>query len=136
VYLEFVVLGALRGAVKAVYFFNWTLLAVPCLLWARRRSGVALDDRERSLLLCFVGLVPVLLITYPHIRYLARFWPVFLLLTLGSLERLASADPAGWRRPAVAAAAAFLAFGGLTLGGRALYNLGHVAAFENYWFPD
>jgi len=136
VYLEFVVLGALRGAVKAVYFFNWTLLAVPCLLVARRRGGLTLDDRERTLLLCFIGLVPVLLITYPHIRYLARFWPLFLLLVLGSIERVAALPAAPWRRPALALSGGFLALGLATLGGRALHNLRHVAAFDQYWFPD
>jgi hypothetical protein len=136
VYLEFVVLGALRGAVKGVYFFNWTLLAVPCLLWARRRGDLALDDRERSLLLCFIGLVPILLITYPHIRYLARFWPVFLLLVLGTAERIASLEDAVWRRRALALSTLFMAFGLATLASRALYNLQHVAAFEHYWFPD
>lgn len=136
VYLEFVVLGALRGIVKGVYFFNWTLLALPFLVWARRRGGVAPDDRERSLVLCFVGLLPVLLVTYPHIRYLARFWPVFLLLVLGSCERLAALEATRGRRWALAGAGLSLALGLLTLGQRAVYNLRHVAAFEHYWFPD
>lgn len=136
VYLEFVLLGALRGVVKGIYFFNWTLLAIPCLIWARRRGGLGLDDHERSLLLCFIGLVPVLLITYPHIRYLARFWPLFLLLVLGSVERIAALESTRWQRPALALTTVFLALGLGTLGSRALYNLRHVAAFDRYWFPD
>jgi hypothetical protein len=136
VYLEFVVLGALRGAVKGIYFFNWTLLAVPCLIWARRRGRVALDDGERSLLLCFIGLAPVLLITYPHIRYLARFWPLFLLLMLGTGERLLAQDAFRGRRPALALAGVFMTLGLGTLASRAAHNLRHVAAFDQYWFPD
>ena len=129
-------LGALRGAAKGIYLFNWTLLAVPCLLWARRRGGLALDDRERSLLLCFIGLAPVLLITYPHIRYFPRFWPLFLLLVLGTIERVLALEATCWRRPALALTALFMALGLGTLGSRALHNLQHVAAFEQYWFPD
>jgi hypothetical protein len=89
-----------------------------------------------GLLLCFIGLVPILLITYPHIRYLARFWPVFLLLVLGTAERIASLEDAAWRRRALALSTLFMAFGLATLASRAVYNLRHVAAFEHYWFPD
>ena len=75
-------------------------------------------------------------ITYPHIRYLARFWPLFLLLVLGTVERVTALEESRWRRTALAATAVFMALGLGTLGSRALYNLRHVAAFEHYWFPD
>src|SRR5262249_13674561 len=105
--------------------------AVPVLCAARRRSGIALDAEERALLATFVGVLPFVLLSYPHIRYLARYYPLFLLLVLRSAERLARSGagprpraaalvpvPAGPRRPGRAARLRGAARGGLARGAR------------------
>lgn len=136
VYLEFVVLGALRGVVKVVYLCNWGLAALACLLFAYRRGGLRLAEREQALLVCFVGFVPLVLFTYPHFRYMARFFPVFLLLLLGAAERVAELPAMRLRRPVLGLAGAFVALCFFTLASRALHNVVHVTTIDQYWFPD
>ncbi|HZO08822.1 MAG TPA: hypothetical protein VFC77_05555, partial [Myxococcota bacterium] len=136
VYLEFVALASLRGVVKVVYLFNWGLAALAALLFSYQRAGRRLDDHERSLLVCCIGFVPLVLVSYPHFRYMARFFPLFLLLVLGAFERAEGLRGSRTRRPALAVAAGCLLLMLTTLGDRAIHNLENVAHLDHYWFPD
>jgi hypothetical protein len=134
-YLDFVALSLSRGVRKLGWIFQWGWLAVPVLAWARRRGDVALDERERALLLSFVGCVPFVLLSYPHIRYFARYYPIFWLLVLVSLQRVARLEAAAPRRGAMAAAVAVL----LALAWnaqRAAVGLAAAPHLPLYWFSD
>jgi len=135
-YLDFVALSAARGVRKAGWVLNWAALAVPILAFARRRAGMTLDAREKALLASFVGLLPFVLLSYPHIRYLARYYPLFLLLVLGSVERLAGTPDRRLRAAALGPVAACLAASLACLGGRAAASLAAVSHLEPYWFSD
>jgi hypothetical protein len=136
VYLEFVALAVARGVVKTGYLASYSLLAVPVLVWSWHRSGLSLGPRGRSLLLCFVGVLPLVLFVYPHMRYMARFYPLYLLVLLGAAERLGSCRRASVRTPAIAATGLFLGLTLLTHARRVRINLANVAYHESYWFPD
>jgi hypothetical protein len=135
-YLEFVVLSALRGLFRAGYVVNFAALAVPCLAWGWRRGRFRLSDREKTLYLSFIGFAPFVLFSYPHVRYMARYYPIFLLLLLGALERVLAIEDRALRRTV-------LLTSGLCLGVSLLENLrrlgeglAHVAELGQYWFPD
>jgi len=135
-YLDHVALSLARGVRKVGWLFQWAWLAVPLLVVARRRSGPSLDAHERALLLAFVGCIPFVLFAYPHIRYFARYFPLFWLLALMSVERLLREDPGAWRRPAVALSGACLA---LALGvgvQRTAIGLALAPGLSQYWFSD
>ncbi len=77
----------------------------------------------------------VVLFAYPHVRYLARYYPIFVLLLLMALERLAAANGPG-RRPALVAATACLAFSLVENGLRLAAGIGSISQAGVYWFPD
>jgi hypothetical protein len=136
VYLEFVALAIVRGVVKTGYLASYSLLALPILALAWHREGARLGARGRSLLLCFVGVAPLVLLVYPHMRYMARFYPIYLLIVLGAAERLGSSALLSVHAPAIAATGLFL---GLTLiahSRRVFINLANIAYHDSYWFPD
>jgi hypothetical protein len=135
-YLDHVALSLARGVRKVGWLFQAAWLAVPLLVIARRQRGLALDGRERMLLWSFVGCVPFVLFAYPHIRYFARYFPLFWILLLMSLERLERDDPRAWRRPAVALAGVCLLMS-LAVGvQRASIGLALAPGLPQYWFSD
>jgi len=136
VYLEFVALSIVRGVVKTGYLASYSLLALPVLAWAWRREGTPLGARARSLLLCFVGVAPLVLLVYPHMRYMARFYPIYLVIVLGAAERLGSSARPSVRAPAIAAAGLCLGLTLITHVRRAFINLTNIAYHDAYWFPD
>jgi hypothetical protein len=135
-YLDHVALSLSRGVRKIGWLFQWAWLAIPPLVIARRRAGLRLDARERALLVSFVGCAPFVLFAYPHIRYFARYFPLFWLLLLMSLERLEREDTAPWRRPTVLVAAACMVMA-LAVGvQRASIGLALAPGLPQYWFSD
>jgi hypothetical protein len=135
-YLDFVALSLARGLRKAGFVANWAALAVPILVWARRRSGVTLDPREKACLATFAGVLPFVLVSYPHIRYLARYYPLFLILVLRSVERVAQAGDPRLRALGLVPVAACLAASLACLAARAGAALAAVSRLEPYWFSD
>jgi len=135
-YLDFVALSLARGIRKAGWVLNWAALAVPILVIARRRAGLSLEVREKALLASFVGVLPFVLLSYPHIRYFARYYPLFLLLVLGSVERLAACSDRRLRGLALGPVAVCLAASLVCLGERAAASLAVVSRLEPYWFSD
>jgi hypothetical protein len=135
-YLEFVALSTVRGLFRAVYVVNYAALAVPCLAWGWRRGRFALTDREKTLYLCFIGFAPFVLLAYPHIRYMARFYPIFLLLVLTALERVLAIEDRALRRPVLLTAGLCLGVSLLENLRRLCLGLAHVSELGQYWFPD
>jgi len=135
-YLDFVALSLAKGVRKAGWLFQWAWLAVPLLIALRRRKGLALDPNERLLLATAIGVVPFVLFAYPHIRYFARYYPLFWIMLLLSVEKLATLGEA--RRPS----AGLIAVGLVVLLAlaqnveRASLGLALADRLELYWFPD
>jgi hypothetical protein len=135
-YVEFVALSTVRGLFRAGYVLHYAVLAVPCLVWGWRRSGFTLSEREKSLLLSFVGFAPFVLFAFPHVRYMARYYPIFLLLVLMALERVLAAADSDARRPVLLTAIPCLAVALLENLRRFLAGLVHASEMPQYWFPD
>jgi hypothetical protein len=135
-YLDFVALSAARGVRKAGWVFGWAWLALPVLAWAWRRGGLELGEREKTLLLTFVGCLPFVLFSYPHIRYFARYYAIFWLLLFVALERV-------WRLEEASVRNRCLGISGLLVGLALVQNarrtaIGLAAApyLQQYWFSD
>ena len=135
-YLDHIALSLARGVRKIGWLFQAAWLAVPLLVIARRERGLGLDSRERALLWSFVGCVPFVLFAYPHIRYFARYFPLFWILLLMSLERLERDDARAWRRPAVALAGVCLLLSLAVAVQRASIGLALAPGLPQYWFSD
>ena len=139
-YLDFVALSAARGIRKIGWLFSWGWLAVPVLVWARHRAGVGLDDRERLLWVSCIGVIPMVLFAYPHIRHFARYYPLFWLLVGLGIERLQEIEPSsnekGGRRACLLAASGAVLLALMSNGQRASHGLAYVSELSTYWFPD
>ena len=135
-YLDFVALSAARGVRKVGWVFQWGWLALPVLGLACWRSGLRPGPREKAILLCAVGCLPFVLVSFPHIRYFARYYALFWILLGLAAERLAREGDPALRRPAL------LLAGGLTLlalasnAKRAALGLAAAPQLNQYWFSD
>jgi hypothetical protein len=135
-YLDFVALSIARGVRKVGWVFHYALLALPLLVWTRWHGRSRLDDRERALLLSFVGCVPFVLLSYPHIRYFARYYPVFLVLLFVALERVLRLPDGPVRARCLALSSLILALALAENTARSVVGLGNAAELPQYWFSD
>jgi hypothetical protein len=135
-YLEFVGLSLARGVQRAGWVFQWAWLAVPVVLFGRRRAGIPADPRERALLWTFVGLVPCVLFAYPHVRYFARWYPIFWILLLVSAERLARHPEPRLRSRCLLGVGGAIALALAVNAERAAVGLAAAPHLGQYWFPD
>jgi len=135
-YLDFVALSLARGVRRVGWLFQWAWPAAALLWLARRRAGLAFDERERALLWSFVGCLPFVLFAYPHVRYFARYYPVFWVLVLVAVERLAKAPAGRLRNASLALAGLCIALAFATNVERAAVGLALAPQLAQYWFPD
>jgi len=136
-YVEFVALSCARGALRAGWVLNYAALAVPLVAVGSRRAGriTPFTEHERTLLLSFVGIVPFVLLSFPHVRYLARYYPLFLILVLGAAERLHDRGDAA-TRPWLGLAALCLALSLAENAGRLVRTVAALPQLAQFWFPD
>ncbi len=135
-YAEFVALSCVRGLFRGLYVFHFALPALPLLWWAGRRAGAPLSGEERALLLTFAGVLPFVLFAFPHVRYLARYYPVFCLLVLLAWERVGAGPETGARGPGLRLAAVFVAFALAENARRLAVHVAGLGTHSLYWFPD
>jgi hypothetical protein len=134
-YAEFVALACVRGVVKAGFVFHAALLSIPFLWWGTRGLECA-PIALRTLWWSFAGLVPFVLLSYPHIRYLARYYPVVLVLMLAALEAIADREPGRRRSLALAGGGGCLLLAAVENVRRASTNWALLPELDRYWFPD
>lgn len=89
-YFDFVALSFVEGIRRIFAAFGWLLALVALRVWFWKKSKMAVADFERLTLVAFLGLIPMVLLAYPHIRYLARYYPLVAVASLTFVE--ASAD--------------------------------------------
>ena len=135
-YVEFVALSCVRGAFRAIYVLNYALLALPLVIWGWCRGGFRFSPAEKSLGIAFVGLLPLVLLAFPHVRYFARFYPLVLILLFVALERLWTLEDRALRSRCLGVAGLCLATSLLTNTGRLLQSVVRIDGLEQYWFPD
>jgi hypothetical protein len=135
-YLDFVALSVARGLRKVGWVFQWGWLAVPVLAWGWRRGGLEAGARERTLLLSFIGCVPFVLFSYPHIRYFARYYPIFWLLLLMAVERVSRLEERAVRDPCLRVTGLLVLLALAWNVRRAAIGLASAPYFDQYWFSD
>ena len=92
--------------------------------------------RERALLWSFAGCASFVLFAYPHVRYFARYYPLFWILVLMSAERVARAGEPRLRGGCLAAAGGCLLLALAVNTERAAVGLAVAPQLQQYWFPD
>ncbi len=135
-YLDFLGLSMARGVRKVGWVFQWGWLVVPVLGFAWWRSGLRPGPREKTILLCAVGCLPFVLVSFPHIRYFARYYALFWILLGVAAERLAREGDPGLRRPALGLAGGLMLLALATNAKRASLGLAAAPHLNQYWFSD
>lgn len=135
-YLDFVGLSLAMGVRKAGYVFQWAWLAVPLVIFLRKRAGLTWDANERAVLVTAVGVIPFVLLAYPHIRYFARYYPLFWIALLCSTEKLAALGEARRPKAGLIAVGLVLLLAVAENVERASLGLALADRLDPYWFPD
>ena len=135
-YLDFVALSAARGVRKVGWVFGWGWLVLPVLAWAWRRGGLELGEREKALLLTFFGCLPFVLFAYPHIRYFARYYPIFWILVFLVLERVWRLEDASVRNPCLRISGLLIGLALIQNARRTAIGLAAAPHLQPYWFSD
>ena len=135
-YLDFVALSTARGVRKVGWVFGWGWLVLPVLAWGWRRGGLELGEREKALLLTFVGCLPFVLFAYPHIRFFARYYPIFWILLFVALERVWRLDDASVRNPCLRLAGLLVGLALFQNARRTAIGLAAAPHLQQYWFSD
>jgi hypothetical protein len=137
-YFDFVMLSIGHGLVKCVQLFHmlWILLVMIPVFYIRKR--IKLLPAEKMILLSLIGCIPFILFAFPHIRYLARYYPLVIILTLMFLKRLLDEK---WKEKTVYKYAVFISIGVILTAVIIniflfVHNLAVIDTVKEFWFPD
>ncbi len=114
---------------------HFALLAIPFAIWGTRGLATRTAAR-RALVWSFVGVIPFVLFSYPHIRYFARYYPIAGVLVLSAVERIASLPDGPRRNIAFSGAVVCLALALAENVRRISTNWALLPDLDRYWFPD
>ena len=95
-----------------------------------------LAEREKALLLTFVGCLPFVLFAYPHIRYFARYYPIFWILVFLVLERIWRLEDASVRNPCLRLSGLLIGLALVQNARRTAIGLAAAPHLQPYWFSD
>jgi hypothetical protein len=90
------------------------------------RRRLAAEAFEKYFMVCLVNVIPWVLVSFPHVRYMARFYPLMLLVSLRWMERTDRSRLARSLIYTTIALQALIFFG----------SMRHVHDFNRIWRPD
>ncbi|MEW6055145.1 MAG: hypothetical protein AB1540_00905 [Bdellovibrionota bacterium] len=131
-YFDFLTLSLGKGFKNLIRLFGFLALLFPMRIAFLNR--MPLTRFEKIVGITLVGFVPFFLLSYPHVRYMTRYYPAFVILLAAWTERLP--DPKKGKthikRYAYATMAMALAFQAFLF-----FRDLHALSFGGYfWFPD
>jgi len=91
-YFDYLLLSFGRGMQKAIVLFHILWIIIAMMLYRYLKDRITLSTGEKLMVISFIGYLPFILFSFPHIRYLARYFPLVLVLLLKFLNRLAMAQ--------------------------------------------
>jgi len=137
-YFDFLLLSAGHGALKAAALLHFFLILLLMMAYRYIKEKVKPLPAEKMIYLSFVGILPLIMLSYPHIRYLARYYPLVIILILLFLQRLIAGQAEGnpVRSNAVKVAVIFLVLGILINVILFSHDLVQFETLKDFWFPD
>lgn len=137
-YVDFVMLSMGRGTMKFLQLFHLFCFILAGMVLYYIKKGMQAAPVERLILISLVGVIPFVLFAFPHIRYLARYYPLIILSILLFLKRLLMKN---WKtqaryRFAVWAVILIIVLAGLLNSVLFVRNLDQFETLKDFWFPD
>lgn len=134
-YLDFLALGQVHFVKRLVALGNFLLLPMGLILFNGRYRKALTSERRLELLTASaaaacVGLLPITMISFVHVRYLAKFYPVVFAVCAAGLEHA----PLSTRAKRVMRGSVALAL--LLQIGLVALLLSNARAGQNIWMPD
>ena len=136
VYYDFLFLSFGHGVKRIVTLFNILLLFIPIIfLYTRKRKKTDNFNAFHKLFyISLLGFLPMILFSFPHIRYMARYFPLFIIFILSFKEQFSVNDPEKKKYSAVSNA---ILGGSISLNAFLfLDNIIKIKTIDNFWFPD
>ncbi len=137
-YFDFLLLSIGHGLIKVteLFHFLWILLPAAPLFYFREKIKLILA--EKTILLSFIGCIPFVVLSFPHIRYFARYYPLVVILILMFLKRLLDTQ---WKEKPLYKYAVYVSFAVILVTAIInLYlfanNLAAIDTVKEFWFPD
>jgi hypothetical protein len=130
-YLDYVAMSTMRGLKKVGLIFGPGILLILYRIWVGLRGRDPLTGIQKYFVWSMIGIIPMILLSFPHVRYLSRYFGPMLLILLMWLESL-SPERSRERN-----------LGWLILGGMGVFQAAlFVRAWRGFdsqgffWFPD
>ena len=128
-YYDFLFLSLAHGFKRTVFLFHILLLFVFIIFRYRRLDGGNNDLFQKLFFLSLVGYIPLILFSYPHVRYMARYYPIVIIFILSFVENF---DGTKIQKKFVSGVL-YAALGVNIF--CFIYTLPQLTSM-NYWFPD
>lgn len=137
-YADFLMLSFGRGIIKAMQLFHLLYFILAGMLLFYIKKGIQATPVERLILISLVGLIPIVLFAFPHIRYLARYYPLAIILILLFLKRLSKEDRGkrAFFKYSLWAVIAIIILTSLFNAWLFIHDLNHFESLKDFWFPD
>jgi hypothetical protein len=137
-YADFVMLSIGHGLIKGLQLFHflWIILVGMIIFYIKKR--IKPEPVEKLILLSFIGCIPFVLFAFPHIRYLARYYPLVIILILLFLQRLLNMM---WKEKPFYKYALIVTIGVILVAAILntylfIHNLSGFDTVKDFWFPD
>lgn len=128
-YIDFVFLSLASGLKRALVLFHVFLVLIPVLLISAFTKKWRVGHLEKLFALSLIALIPFVVFSFPHIRYMARFYPVLMLIILVFYEQF-SEEKAG--KFVVGTLLVGLSIQSVLL----IQDILKLDTLQRYWFPD
>lgn len=137
-YFDYVLLSFGHGMLKAAALLHILLFLLGWMIYRYFRDKTKPVFAERLIFFSFIGYMPLFMLSYPHIRYLARYYPLVLILVLMFLKRLAVDRDTGDTEPKPVLVIAIGVFILAVIINLILlaHNLAGFESVKEFWFPD
>ncbi len=129
-YYDFLCLSLGHGIKRMIVVFNVLLFFIFLIYRSIINGTYNIDLLGRLFFISLIGCIPLVLFSFPHIRYLARYYPIAILVILSYVQQVHLIN----RQQNLTCG--FLIIGGLIVNILFFMNsLTHLSS-KIYWFPD
>lgn len=87
-YLDYVALSIFHGIKRSIVLFHFLLFSLFLIPYHWIKQNDYPDQLMKLVIISLIGLGPMVLFSFPHIRYLARYYPLIILAVLSFVEKL------------------------------------------------
>lgn len=128
-YYDYVILSLGHGFKRVLRLFHVFLLFIPFIYQSAKRGTYRLEIIDKLFLISLIGFVPLILFSFPTIRYMARYYPVAILIVLSYVEKMKQKGASGFLMEG-------LVWSGIMMNCFLFYHASFQWSTGVFWYPD